>query len=186
MRESGWIVTYTGRKFYPLDPSPQDIDILDIAHALSNACRFSGHTREFYSVAQHSYLVAFTAGREHALYGLLHDASEAYLCDISTPVKYSKMYEEYRVAEHWLQTMILNKFGVPNWNRDEMPQEVKDADRIVGVLEGLVLMPDHEGAFWTEGGMLLNADSSDGFVCWSPKKAESKFLEMYDYISSEA
>ena len=53
-----WIETYTGRKFWPLAPSPDDIDIFDIAQALSMTCRYKGHTNEFYSVAEHSVLLA--------------------------------------------------------------------------------------------------------------------------------
>lgn len=181
--ENGWIVTYTGKKFWPLDPDPEAIDILDIAHALSNVCRFTGHTRDFYSVAQHSYLVALGSGCEHVLCGLLHDASEAYLCDISTPVKHSPMFEGYRRAEQWLQQAIFHKFGLPYTT---MPQEVLDADRMVGAMEGVALMPERKGTFWTDsgedGGLLLLL----GNGCWSPKKAEKMFLLLYDKIKQKS
>lgn len=89
-RMGPWIATYGGRHFHPLDPRPEDIDLVDIAHALGNLCRFTGHTREFYSVAQHSVLVSQSLSGESLdvqLWGLLHDAAEAYIGDISKPLK---------------------------------------------------------------------------------------------------
>src|SRR5690606_5290032 len=81
-RLGDWMQTFTGRAVYPLDLRPDDIDIQDIAHALSMQCRYAGHTRQFYSVAEHSVHVARWCrqyGPAAALEGLLHDATEAYL-----------------------------------------------------------------------------------------------------------
>ena len=77
-----WIQTFQGKAFDPFAPRPADISHFDIAHALSNICRFTGHTNTFYSVAQHSVQVALLVPRPMQLAALLHDASEAYLCDI--------------------------------------------------------------------------------------------------------
>src|ERR1017187_6756440 len=90
-----FIQTYTGKVFDFDDPQPEQIDILDIAHALSNLCRFGGHTRWHYSVAQHSIYVSRLCGLGalapvwpmDALYGLLHDAAEAYCVDVPRPIK---------------------------------------------------------------------------------------------------
>lgn len=82
-----WMQTYTGRKFTPLNPSPADIDIVDIAHALSMTCRFGGHCKQFYSVAQHSVLMAEKAAPQDKLRALLHDAAEAYIGDLIRPIK---------------------------------------------------------------------------------------------------
>ncbi len=87
-----WIQTFTGRKFYPLEPRAADVCIEDIAHALALTCRFTGHCREFYSVAQHSvfcseYVAAFDGSPALQLAALLHDASEAYLPDVARPIK---------------------------------------------------------------------------------------------------
>ncbi len=86
-RRGDWIATYTGKQFWPLDPRPEEVCIEDIAHALSNICRFTGHCRHFYSVAQHSLFVSRHLPDELKLAGLLHDAAEAYLADIARPVK---------------------------------------------------------------------------------------------------
>ena len=82
-----WIQTFTGRKFYPLAPRPGDVCIEDIAHALSMKCRFGGHCKKFYSVAEHSVRVSRCLPADLALWGLMHDAGEAYLPDIGKPIK---------------------------------------------------------------------------------------------------
>jgi len=92
-------------------PKPCDINILDIAHALARVNRFNGHTSESYSVAQHSVLVAQNVPEEHKLSALLHDASEAYLGDISTPLK--QLLPDYKALEHKWQHAIAQAFGLP-------------------------------------------------------------------------
>ena len=85
-----WIQTFTGRKFFPLAPRPDDICIQDIAHALSMKCRFGGHCQTFYTVAEHSVRVSRrleSGGSQLALWGLMHDAGEAYLPDVGAPIK---------------------------------------------------------------------------------------------------
>jgi len=82
-----WIQTANGRKFDLLSPKPEDVDVYDIAHALSNICRFQGHCKWFYSVAQHSVHVAELVSTPYKLDALLHDAGEAYYGDITRPQK---------------------------------------------------------------------------------------------------
>src|ERR1700683_336889 len=94
-----WIVTFSGRRFYVLDPRPSDVRIEDIAHSLSLQCRFNGHVKNFYSVAQHSVLVSERCDPADALYGLLHDASEAYIGDMSAPLKHTDEMTAFRDAE---------------------------------------------------------------------------------------
>lgn len=113
-----WIQTYTGKCFYPLDPQPDDIDIVDIAHALSGMPRFNMHSSRHYSVAEHSILVACHVAQECSdplvvLAALLHDASEAYLCDVPRPLKTMPEMAAYRAMEARAESVIAAKFGVP-------------------------------------------------------------------------
>jgi hypothetical protein len=126
----GRIRTFTGRLVDPLAMREEDLSIEDIAHALSMTCRFGGHTRKFYSVAEHSVRVARMLGRlyrpsarELARWGLMHDASEAYLGDVVTPVK--RLYPDYYEAEERLMRVVAAKWRLP-W---PMPAEVHEHDR---------------------------------------------------------
>ena len=179
-RLNGWIVTYTGKKFWPLDPRPEDIDIIDIAHALSNICRFTGHVREFYSVAQHSVHVALLSN-DYQLYGLLHDASEAYLCDVSSPVKRDQSFSKYRAHEKRLQDMIYFEFGLT-----VSPSgygTVRRADHFMAVLEGQSLMSHHSEAFWVQEAKDLRIPVN--LTGWSPKRAEENFLDCFASIGGK-
>lgn len=132
-RKGDWIQTYTGRKFWPLDPRPEDVDIHDIAHALSNMCRYTGHCSEFYSVAQHSVYVSENC--DDPLWGLLHDASEAYFADIARPVK---MYiPDIKTIENNLMLAVAQHFGLP-WPE---PRNVKLVDTRILLDEKTALMP---------------------------------------------
>lgn len=182
MNGNDWICTYTGKKFFPLEPWASDVNILDIAHALSNTCRFTGHVRDFYSVAQHSVVVSMLCP-ENPMYGLLHDASEAYLCDVATPVKHSPAFAAYRDAEYGLQRIILMKYQIYD---DEMPAEVKAADIFAGYIEGNALMPRAKGAFWmAEHGFDEYVVQSlvENFSPWAPIHAEREFLERFDKLA---
>lgn len=119
-----FIQTYLGIRFYPVDPYLDDIQIEDIAHALSNQCRFTGHTKHFYSVAQHSVYCSQMMPPGQELYGLLHDASEAYLCDVARPVKHMPEMAEYRAVECVVQQWIYHRFGL-GWQE---PPELKKVD----------------------------------------------------------
>jgi 5'-deoxynucleotidase YfbR-like HD superfamily hydrolase len=113
-RYGDWIITYTGKRFYPLDPRPDDINIGDIAHSLSLLNRFTGHSKVPYSVAQHCIAVSkmlTTSGYpELALSGLLHDASEAYVNDLARPLK--QILTEYQQVENKILDVIDKKFNV--------------------------------------------------------------------------
>lgn len=117
--------TYTGRRFYPLDPRPEDIHPEDIAHALSMLCRFGGHVVRFYSVAEHCLHVASALAPEHQLAGLLHDATEAYVQDLVRPVKHQLL--SYMALEDTVALAIAERFGLD----PVMPPEVKVADNRV-------------------------------------------------------
>jgi len=114
-----WIETYTGKKLYFLEPKPEQIDIEDIATALSNECRFGGHTKSFYSVAEHSILVATICPAPLALVGLLHDASEAYLRDIASPIK--QYLANYKELEEKLMNANISFFKISEAHHVQHP-----------------------------------------------------------------
>src|SRR5574337_528705 len=127
--------------FYPLNPRIEDIFRRDIAHSLSNKCRYSGHTRRFYSVAEHSvrvslYLKHVGASLLVQYAGLHHDDSEAYLVDMPTPLKRLPEFQWFREKEDHLQAMIYRAFGLP----ESEPELVKTADRVLLVTEKRDLM----------------------------------------------
>lgn len=106
------IRTFNGKYVDVFNPDIDTIDIIDIAHALSNTCRFGGHTYQFYSVAQHSAQVASLnmVPDELKLTALLHDATEAYMCDIPRPIK--RNLQEYKKVEDKLMEYIAKKFNL--------------------------------------------------------------------------
>lgn len=117
------ICTFTGKYVDVGNPTPDMFCIEDIAHALSMQPRFGGHLKKFYSVAQHSINCSFDVPDEDSLAALLHDASEAYLCDIPSPIK--KLLPDYKRIEHKLMTVIAEKFGF----KYPLSPTVKDADK---------------------------------------------------------
>ncbi len=139
-----YITTVTGKHFYPLNPNPDDIDIKDIAHALSLICRANGHFIHFYSVAQHCIACATEAAErgyslEVILGCLLHDASEAYLCDVTRPVK--KHIPQYLRAEENLQDVIWKHFIGKALTETEQ-QKIFEIDDHILSMEFHLLMPE--------------------------------------------
>lgn len=130
-----YLTTYMGNQIDPMSPDPQDICITDISHALSNMCRFSGNTTEFYSVAEHSLRVASLVPREYKLEALLHDATEAYLGDVPTPIK--KCCGSYLQLESKFHSIIAMRFGIPKI----LSEVVKEADREMLLVEAKELVP---------------------------------------------
>ena len=166
------IVTVSGKRFDFLTPAGNVIRIADIAHALSRICRFAGHTVDFYSVAQHSVLVSQIVAPEYALAGLLHDAVEAYIGDVTRPLK--DLLPDYRAIEQRLQADIFQKLGLP----EEIPAEVKCADQILAITEIRDLMPEPLDAI--DDVALAHLDPlPDIIVPWAPVIAARCFLERY-------
>lgn len=120
--EPGIIRTYTGVAFDVFNPTPEDVLIEDIAHALSHLCRFGGHTARFYSVAEHCLKCTEIVPREHQLAALLHDASEAYIVDLPTPLK--RILPQYCSIEYGIMELIAEKFGF----RYPLHSCIKEAD----------------------------------------------------------
>ncbi len=136
------ITTYSGIDFYPTNPNINDICIEDIAHALSMMCRANGHFVSFFSIAQHCLNCAYEAqarglSKSVQLACLLHDASEAYLSDITRPVK--AYLPEYLHIEHRLQQLIYQRF-LPEPLSEQEAAQLKQIDDDMLVCEFRALM----------------------------------------------
>lgn len=184
MKSKSWILLSSGTKFWPLEPKPEDIHIEDIAHALSNICRYTGHCRRFYSVAEHSYFVSahlHEYGPRVQLQGLLHDASEAFMADIARPLKMSLVMEGYREAEARLEDIIYEKFGVSPTDTER--GLIKIADSRMLATERFALLPTcPEWDEWLQGiepyPMRLARDKV-------PVDMKLKFMRQYHFLSQE-
>lgn len=171
-RHGDFIITYTGKRFYPLDPRSEDIDIIDIAHALSMLNRFTGHTNFPYSVAQHSVIVSYAVAPGDALGGLLHDASEAYVNDLARPLK--QYLYDYQGMEASILDVIEAKYGV-----DTRHPSIKVADTRALVTEAAVLC---NGEHWyAEPHWPDPLDTA--IIEWSWKSAELTFLSRFKELS---
>lgn len=137
------IRTANGRYINLVDPKLDDILIEDIAHALSNLCRFTGHCTRFYSVAEHSVNTSHVVDPYYGLEALMHDASEAYLGDVSNPLK--KLLPEYVKIEKHMEKTISQRFGLPF----PMSPEIKVADLCMLATEKRDLMPASTKEDWS-------------------------------------
>lgn len=181
MAPINWMMTYTGVVYTPHEPKTEDIRIADIAHALSMICRYGGHTRWFYSVAEHSVLVSKMVPREYALEALLHDAAEAYVGDMIIPMKSHWTMTEFKRIEKLNDLTMRIKFGLPH----EESAIVKQADTNIREIEWTTLMmpiPPEMGCYWDAEG---TRDPLVRLELWSPPLAEHKFLERYRELTQE-
>lgn len=182
MKAGPYIQTVSGRRFNPLEPEPGEIDIGDIARALSHQCRFGGHSHVFYSVANHSCLAAdLVAERggdaEAQLWALLHDATEAYLVDLPHPLKHrSELGRLYAEAEDRLQAAICERFGLPL----EPPALLKEVDRALLATERQAV--SQVAWHWPE---LDGVEPLDLEIDpWPPDRARDELLARYERIQA--
>ncbi len=175
-RNGEFIQTASHRKFWPMDPRPEEVHIEDIAFALSNVTRFSGHC-DFYSVAQHSVLVSRHCDQADAMFGLLHDAAECYICDLSRPVKQSLRRAGiviFDTLEGAIMDAVCVRFGLPLIQ----PESVDRADVLLLATEARDLMsPLTPGWRHTvENGYPV---LEERIVPWTPLKARQEFLARF-------
>jgi uncharacterized protein len=171
-----WVQTYSGRCFPILHPTADDVDIEDIAHALSNLCRFAGHTKEFYSVAQHSVLVSKHVPDEFALQALLHDAPEAYIVDLPRPLKHSGMVDGYKVIEDRVWAAIAEHFFL----FEDLDPRVKLADNRALFTEQRDLI-GKQAKPWSD----QLEPYPDTIIPMTPKEAKSQFLGRYMWLEAK-
>lgn len=173
-----WMQTASGGKFYFDNPQLDSVKVEDIAHALANICRFGGHCRHHYSVAQHSVLVSMLVPREQALAALFHDASEAYLGDVVHPLKCDWTMADYRALERRVQSTIEAKLNLPLGSTHTA--EIKAADLAMLAREREALLPDQE----TPWDVLEGVEPADiNIFPMSPESARELFMLRYQQLS---
>jgi hypothetical protein len=177
--EKAWIQTNSGGVFHILDPREGEIKITDIGHSLAMQCRFTGHVRRFYSIAEHSVLGSYLVPEGDALWFLLHDASEAYIADINRPLKhFTQIGPAYLPIEANIMKAIALKFGLPTIE----PLSVKKADNAMLYAEKEQLLPPMEWVVkW--GDAPVAADIK--VKCWAPEVAEVEFLHRFYQLTNQ-
>jgi hypothetical protein len=168
-RIGDWIQVHSGAQAYPMDLRPSEVEITDIAHSLSMQCRYTGHCLRFYSVAEHSVLMARWVPPADAMYALLHDASEAYLTDVPRPIK--PFLPGYKEAERRVQDAVWKRFGLKPGN----PYSVDTADaRILNDERAQNMAPS--AVEW-----VMPSPEPLGVTLqfWTPEQAEAEFLACY-------
>ena len=176
-----YIETATGKRFYIDRP---EFDITDIIHALAHQCRFTGHTKQFYSVAEHCLLVSRIV-EDLALgdpfEGLMHDAAEAYLSDIAAPWK--ALLPDYKKLETKIETPLREWAGVPALLSDG----VKRADWLALFIEARALIPSKAEEWIAPDGIKEQAlDLHYEIRCFSPHFAKSQFRHRYDDLATRS
>ena len=182
MKESGpeqggknghYISTFSGGTFDIDNPENSNYPIEDIAHALSLNCRFGGHIKQFYSVAEHSVIVSRLVDPEFAFAGLMHDSSEAFLCDVPRPIK--PFLQGYIELEHRILTAISSKYGFEY----PLPEQVLYIDKNMPASEAKVLFQSEPK--WTK--YYEHVCPGTMIQCLSPPEAEAAFLARFEELS---
>jgi uncharacterized protein len=171
-----YLQTVSGRWVNPFDPDPSQLDAGDIARALANQCRFGGHSRVFYSVAQHSVIVSQLVEQrggdvEDSFAALMHDATEAYLGDMPHPLKHrSPLGAAFKQAEDHLERAIRERFRI----KPDVPA-TKRADRALLATERRAFSAEDWHWPELEGVEPLDID----LVAWPPDEAAEAFAQRY-------
>lgn len=192
-RYGRYIFTASGRKFYPLDPRPTDFYIEDVARGLSNMCRYAGqigldsgyHT---YTVAEHSVIVSQYVEKlaieraqpqdvvdAWAWQGLFHDGTEAYIGDVTRPLKYTRSMRGYRVCEAKVEAALFSAFGI---------HRTQESDAAVKQIDDRILRDEIEAFMCADedlNGRLASFGEPLGcqIAGLAPAHAEHVFIDRY-------
>lgn len=169
-----FITTYSGAKFYVDDCNIEDVPIKDIAHALSMNCRFNGHIEDFYSVAEHSVIVSELVPEEDALWGLMHDATEAFVPDIPRPFKH--LITGFHEFEDKLAKKMAEKLGL-SW---PMPESVKYIDKNIVADEAARLFPEEPDWIKHYDSVI---DPTNPIGALEPRDAYWAFIDRYEELT---
>lgn len=167
-----FIRLHSGGKFHFLKPRPSEVRIDDIVHALSHICRFTGMTRTHYSVGMHSCLVSDILPNELKLCGLLHDASESFCNDLSSPIK--AVLPQYTEIEDRIQKVIARKYRLPY----PFPSQVKAADMTLLVTEIRDLIPKGEWRSYPYRPL------EQRIVPWSIEQTRREFMKRFRRLTA--
>jgi hypothetical protein len=181
-RKGGSIQTYTGLIFYPLDPRIEEIEVDDVAHALSNKARFTGHTRRFYSTGEHSvrvsrHLASTGASLMEQYVGLHHDDTDAYLPDVPTPLKVLPEFKWFRDLEKHMQSLCFQRFGCVV----EDYSVIKNSDIVLLLTEKRDLMPK-KNSNWNHKYTQSPIPEPYHIDPWEPAFAEQMYLELHQAL----
>jgi 5'-deoxynucleotidase YfbR-like HD superfamily hydrolase len=175
----GYIITHYGYKFYLFQPNLDGIHINDIAHCLANVCRFGGHVKKFYSVAQHSLEVSRLMPRRYALEGLLHDASEAYYGDMIRPLK--NFMPDFKKLEDNFNIVLCKKYRLDNSNLANKLVKKSDNTALAGELQ-TILSKEKVDCYDTSE---YKPPENKLFKIMTPKQAKKAFLEEFKMLAGE-
>jgi uncharacterized protein len=180
--KKAYIATASGKQFFLLEPRLEDVDIVDIAHALSMQCRWTGHCKFHYSVAQHSYYCSFLGPDNEAFDRLMHDAPEAYIGDLNRPLKhYTEAGVAYRRQEETIQKVIAERFGYSVIE----PPSVKTADNLMLYTEKKQIMGYTFDEAKDADEVVRTAKEETAPILieqWSPSHAKTMFLKRFEEL----
>lgn len=173
-----WVQTFSGEMFFPTVPERNEVLVEDIAHSLSQQCRYNGHTKKFYSVAEHCLLLSSAVPKRYALEALLHDAAEAYIGDMVRPIKNDPLFKPFKEVEDLILGKIMGTL-VPQRDFSGLSKVVIAADNAVLCDEQLQCFDkflDWEMPFQPLGVTIQ-------FLC--PEEAEEKYLLRFTELTKE-
>ncbi len=185
-RERGWMQTFSGKRFHPLEPVPSEIELVDLAHGLANVCRYAGHTNRFYSVAEHCVwvshyveLAAHQSGlsaatcKAYAREALLHDSAESYIGDMIRPLKHQPEMLEFRLAEARIESAVFERFGIKSTPASH--EAIKSVDD--RILRDEIDTLKADPTMYAD--LVTLAPLGVQLQCWSPAVAKQEFLARY-------
>lgn len=179
-----WIQTHHGHRFEYQNTDPRHFFIGDIAHSLSLLCRFNGHTKKFYSVAEHSVWVSHMVSPENALAALMHDAAEAYISDVPSPLKrlLGKTGQELKNKELEYQRLMGERFGYDPYMNGEITQadlEMLLIEKQQAMLHALEWGWERDFEFILHDRLPYNIE----LAFWSPDESSERFLRRFRYLT---